>query len=422
MITEVFAGGFQLDAGQILATVTVLHGRQGFGEEARPMSATITVEHPPGSMPSWRSGDFLMLSGDHGPMFSGRIVQRALAHRDLPDGTRVGQFTVTAAGPLAALNGRKIGDVPWPQESGTARATRILQAAQVPWAVDGTVDLLVLPRDVDAQPAGGLLDALAADTSAAVFDVPHGEVVYQALSARARPVIPFRWQDFTDTETWGALDPAVTWDGNPPSMGDWTSPTSTPAVILPATVIEWEPEWSSSEATVINHVTIGWGPLETQDMVDLVDDASIDQHGERYLYAGTQLADAGSATTRATHILTTQHEERWEIGDVTVNLDHLDPATYQAVLGLLCGDAVTLQGLPQPAPATDWTGIVEGWTYTQVGHLGTLTERITLNLSDPLHSLQVMVWDDYPSLYLWDDHPNYVTWDDLTDADILEAA
>ena len=112
----------------------------------------------------------------------------------------MGIFTVTAAGPLAALGVRKVGDEPWPQEIGLARAERILTLAEVPWATDGVVDVQVLPRDVDAQPALGVLQDLAGETSAAVFDVPHGEVIYQALSGRSRPVFPYRWEDFPEPD------------------------------------------------------------------------------------------------------------------------------------------------------------------------------------------------------------------------------
>jgi hypothetical protein len=205
MITTVTVNGAPLDPCQVLAEVTVLHGRLGFGESAEPMSATVRVEQPAGAMPPWQSGDVITLDGDAGRMFTGRIVDRSLTHFTDTDGSNWGRFTVTASGPLAVLGLRRIGDDPWPQETGTARATRILTEAGTPWQVDGDVDLLVLPRDVDAQPAAGLLEELASWTSAAVFDTPDGEVVYQALSGRARPVIPYMWSDFPPPMTWDDL-------------------------------------------------------------------------------------------------------------------------------------------------------------------------------------------------------------------------
>ena len=422
MITTVLVAGAPLDPCHVLAQATVIHGRGGFAESGQPSSATVVIEHPVGSMPTWRSGATLQLSGDHGATFTGRIVERSLSHVDDADGTRWGQFTVTAAGALAALGMRKVGDAPWPQESGTARATRILQAAGTPWAVDGTADLIVLPRDVDAQPAAGLLEDLATDTAAAVFDTPTGEVVYQALSGRDRPVVPFMWSDFDPALTWADFDPALTWNGDPPSIGEWPSQTSEFPVVLPCSAVAWEPEWRSSESMVINQVRVGYGTDNPQAVAELEDAASIAAHNRRYLYLGTQLATNVDATARATHILTTQAQDRWQISDVTVALDQLDPTTYAQVLGLLCGDHVTLQGLPQPAPATDWTGICEGWTFTQWAQAGTIHEQLTLTLSDLLLSLAVMRWDDYPGPYIWADHPSHLTWGNLTDVAVLEAA
>lgn len=414
MITTVTVAGQPLDPCHVLAQVTVVHGRTGFGEQGQPSSATIQVKVPIGSMPSWRGGDTITLDGPTGRLFAGRIVERSLSHGD-----GYGLFTVTCAGPLAALGIRKIGDIPWPQETGVQRAHRILTAAAVPYEVQGATDLQVLARDVDAQPAAGLLDDLAADTAAAVFDTPTGAVVYQALSGRSRPVVPFMWDDFDEALTWDDCDPALTWDGDPPSIGQWPSPTSTFPVVLPCDAVVWEPEWRSSESTVINHVRIGYGPGDPQATVEAQDAASIDQHGPRYLYLGTQLAGSADATSRMTGILTTQAEGRWQIGDVIIALDLLDPATHTAVLRLVCGDHVTLQGLPQPAPATDWTGIVEGWTYTQWADRGVLHEQMTLTLSDPLLSLAVMTWADYPSLYEWQDHPAVITWDDLDSLEMI---
>jgi hypothetical protein len=403
-----------LDSGLVLATATVIHGRRSFGEAGQPSSATITVEYPQGAMPTWQSGDTLELVSDVGPLFAGRIVSRSLTHT--PDR---GLFQMTAAGALAALGVRKVGDVPWPMETGTARAARILTATGVPHKVVTTTDLWVLPRDVDAQPALGLLDELTAATGAAVFDTPAGLVVYQPLQSRSR-IKPWAWRDFT-TETWDVSDPALTWDADPPAVADWISPSSTLPVVLPAETVVWEPEWTSQEGAVINHVRIGYGVAEEeQDAVELEDATSIAQHGRRYLYEGTPLATAGDATSRATRILTTQATERWEVGDVQVSLADLPPDLRGEVVGLLCGDQVVLQGMPQPAPAIDWSGILEGWTYTHTGSGGTVVEQMSLALSDPLLSLVVMRWDDYPALYVWPDHGTLL-WSDLDDARVLEA-
>lgn len=426
MITAVQINSQPIDPCYVLAQVVVLHGRRAVTDGPTASSATVILYHPQGTMPPWKSGDVLELTDPAGHMFAGRIKDRTLAHVDDADGTRWGVFTITAAGTVARLGVRQVGDVPWPSEQGTARATRILTEAGTPYLIDGASDALVLARDVDAQTALTLLTDLQESTSAAVFDLPDGTVVYQPLSGRARPVFAYRWQDFEPDFEWDSFEIDLTWAGDPPSIESWPSPASEFPLVLDCSAVQWEPEWLSTESAVINHVRIGWGPVPEggeQAYVDLRDDASIALHGRRYLYQGTDLATEAAARDHGTHILTTQGRERWALGEVIVHLDQLDPDTYAAALRLTCGDHVTIRDLPQPAPAIDWTGILEGWTYIQWGtEDGTQHETLTLALSDPLASLAVMTWDDYPTLYTWADHPGHLTWDDLNTTTILEAA
>lgn len=418
MITTVTIAGQAVDPDQVEATsIVVTHGRAQFTDGPTPSSATLILLHPAGSMPTWATGDLLQLDGDTGTLFTGRITDRALTHLDTQERGRVGRFTITATGSLARLGIRKVGDTPWPQEPATARAARILAAAGTPWQVTGTADAAILPRDVDAQPALALLEELTTDTAAAVFDTPSGAVIYQALSGRARPVFPWRWMDFPASWTWDSLDPTLTWDGDPPSLGEWDSPGSEFPIKLPGSAVEWEPEWASTEGQVINRVRVGWGTPPDgadQDTVEASDPDSVTRHGERYAYIGTQLATQADAQDRATHIITTQGRDRWALGTVVVLLDQLDPGTRWDLLRAQCGRHVTVQGLPQPAPASEWTGILEGWTYQQwrTGP-GLDHERLTLHLSDPLWSLAVMTWADYPATYTWADHPEALIWDYL---------
>jgi len=224
---------------------------------------------------------------------------------------------------------------------------------------------------------------------------------------------------------WAGFDPALTWDGFPPSIGQWPSPSSEFPTVLPCTVVQYEPEWATTEAAVINHVRIGYGAADPQTVVNIEDAASITAHGRRYLYQGTDIATVSDANNRATHIISTQSVQRWALGDVIVNLADVDAPTRTALLTLICGDHVTVQGFPQPAPAQDWTGITEGWTYTLYSQAGQLFEQMNLSLSDQLHSLAVMTWNDYTAVYTWDQHPAYLTWDDLndvSDTQLLEAA
>jgi hypothetical protein len=283
------------------------------------------------------------------------------------------------------------------------------------------MDASVLPRDVDATTALALLQELAAATGAAVYDTPDGTVVYQALSGRAWPVFALRWRDFDRALTWDLVDPDLTWSGPQPSW-EQASPEAERPLTIPCEVIEWEPVWESTESAVINEIRVGYGAADAgaeQPSVRLSDQPSIDRHGRRYLSLATELATQADATARAGLILTTQARERWSLGSVVVDLADLGRATRKQVIGLTCGRHVIVAGLPQPAPAVAWSGIVEGWTYTQDDAGSGPVTRMTLSLSDPAMSLATFPWSASPIAYTWDEHPRIVTWDDLNNLEIL---
>lgn len=411
-VNKVTVDVFPLDPCYVLADVTILHGRGAFGEGSQASSATVRVEIPAGGgMPAQGLGAALLLDGSAGRMFTGRITDLSIGHFTAEDGSKWGTFTVTAAGPVAALGVRMVGDEPWPTELGTARAARILGASSLSgWRVEGTTDRSVLARDVDAQPAAGLLNALAESTSAAVFDTPDGQVVYQAMQSRTR-IRPYAWADFPPADTWDTFDAALTWE-----QMTWDSPTSEYPLTIPCDAITWEPTWRTSAANVINHIRVGYGTAQPQDVVELFDSASIGVHNRRYVYLGTDLATASDAESLASHTLITRAETRWELDEVTVNLGDLDEATRKAVFGLVCGDRVLIDGLPQPAPATALAAIVEGWTFTQTGRDGIVTEQMVLALSDPLSSLAVITWGDIDPALTWADIDPALRWAD-TDFD-----
>ena len=426
MITTVTIGGSVVDPGRVTArSIVVTHGRDRVTDGPEPSTAHLTLLVPAPGMPAWTSGNSLTIGHATGPLFAGRVTDLTMVHVDTVEHGMCALLTLTAVGPVAALGVRVVGDEPWPAESGAQRASRILTLAHVAHSIDGDVDPRVVARDVDAQPALGLLEDLAVTTGAAVFDTPNGTVVYQAISGRARPVFGYRWEDFPPGDTWADFDPAMTWA----DFADWISPASDLPILLPAGAVEWEPAWNLTESEVINHARVGYGvPADgsQQEYAEAVDETSRVAHGTRYRYIGSQLADQTDAADRAGHIVTTQARPRWAMPSVVVLLDLIrdsDPTLYTSVMGLLCGDHVIVHGLPQPAPAIDWAAICEGWTYQywKTDH-GTEHERTTLALSDPLASLAVMTWSDYPALYRWSDHPTPLIWSDLTTPTVLEAA
>lgn len=425
MIDALTINSIPIPPGYVLGTITVLHGRKSFSDSPQASSATVEVWYPAGPMPGWRSGDLIQLTGPLGAMFTGRVTDQSLRHVTDPGGLAWGVFTITAAGTLARLGIRQVGEAPWPQEAGTARADRILAAAGVPYSIQATeLDTAeVMAMDVDRQTALALLDDLVKSTAAVLLDLPDGSVVYQTLAARAGQVAPYRWSDFPADDTWDGFAPALTWAGDPPSIEQWPSPGSTFPITIPPTAVLYEPEWVASEGVVVNRARVGWGPANPQQaFVEASDAASIAAHGERYTYIATQLAAGPDAFDYAARIVTTQAQDRWDLSEVVVPMDSLPYDTYTQLIQATAGRAVTIQGLPTPAPATDWLGILEGWTFTQVADGGVVSETMTLALSDPLYSLVVMTWDDYPALFTWADHEGFMTWNDLNTAPLPAAA
>lgn len=409
MITTVSIAGAELDPGTVEATaLIVMHGRAAAGDPPTASSATIVLRLP--THPGWTTADPITLTGA-GPYFTGRISDLTLTHEDDPDRGRLAVVTVTATGALADLATRDVGAEPWPTEPGTARAARILTAAGVPYRVEGTDDLTVLPLDVDKQPALTLLADLATSTGAAVFDTPDGTVVYQALSGRQRPVGPYRWQDWPPDLAWSGIDPALTWAG----ITDWHSADSIYPIPIPPEAVEYEPAWVTTAANITNHARIGYGPADPQQAwAEALDPGSVDRYGIRYAYTGTTLADETDAQARAGLIVTLRGRQRWALGDVTVWPALLPVEVAADLETALCGRHITITGLPGPAPAIDWTGILEGYAYRQETTPDGITVARTLLLSDPLESAAAAQWSDYPPLYAWADHPGHITWDDLT--------
>lgn len=217
---------------------------------------------------------------------------------------------------------------------------------------------------------------------------------------------------------WQQIDPALTWEG----IGAWHSADSEFPLDFPTAAVEWEPDWRTSEADVINHARIGYGTAAgEQDWQEVIDTASVAQHGKRYTYVGTQLQNVADALAYATWIVTTRAQAHWSLGTAVECVQCHDGATRDAALRLTCGDHVTIPGMPQPAPALAAEGIVEGWTFEQTGSGGRIVESLTLVLSSLLESLAVMQWQDYPPTQMWADHPAYLTWADLVSVEAIGA-
>jgi hypothetical protein len=70
------------------------------------------------------------------------------------------------------------------------------------------------------------------------------------------------------------------------------------------------------------------------------------------------------------------------------------------------GSRVLLNDLPQPSPASDYLGIVEGWGEQYVNG----THTLTLSLSDPRYSYAMATWGSVDNALIWGDVNASIQW------------
>jgi len=276
-----------------------------------------------------------------GEVFTGRITDLSAVWDDVAGGGGT-VVKVTAQDDTAELANRYVGAAPWTAEPLGTRFGRILAAAgqQMAYTVDPRpAAFQVTYRDVDNQPAGGLLAELGKSAGCAVWS---------ATSLTTGPYLRLE-----DT------------DGRPP-LQVLTEGADGVVRIVPATLpgghgitlsacdVLMDPvEWVQDVADVATRVAIGWkdqtpDPVKPVDKTVAVVDAPAESaRGQRRVQIGTQLATSADATTVANSVLGRLSTGGWRIRGITYRVnpdDPLTPAGIAAVLTIL--DATTRIGLP----------------------------------------------------------------------------
>jgi hypothetical protein len=343
--------------------------------------------------------------GQGRPRHTGILTDTRLTHEDDPDEGLVAVQTCTSMGALARWGRRRIGDVPWPAESVAARAARIAALVGMPLTVHGGQEQLVVPRDVDSQPAALLVQELAAGTGGWVFDAPDGTVHLQALDARAVRTTTALWSQEPEGATWADLGPdGPTWDGD-------DAPGPGHPVVLDCTDVDWEPSWTQT-LEIANIVTVEYGEEHgdppQRPTVTVRDEASIALYGQAPATVKTPLALLADALELAGLTLARAARPQWHLESVGIDWDGLPPAVAAQLAGALPGTRCTVTGLPQPAPARTYPGVIEGWTedFDPDAH------RITLWLSHVAHSLALSTWEAEPPAATWADLDPALSWED----------
>jgi hypothetical protein len=147
------------------------------------------------------------------------------------------------------------------------------------------------------------------------------------------------------------------------------------------------------------------------------DSASIAAYGLREYRLATEIRFSADVIDRAGAIITAQANPLYSLGAVSIMVHNLDNTTRDKVLELVSGMAVSISNLPEPCPAPNYLGIVEGWgeVYTPGEHI------LTLSLSDPRYSFETVTWAGVDPALEWGDVPAGLQWFEVLTGNDLAA-
>lgn len=346
----VTVGGTALDL-TVVGAVTIRHGREN--ADAQPNAATASLAILAGALstPPW-IGDTvdIELGADAQAVFELDSGEMAAAidrfHGNVTDvsasldGHGRAVYGVVAVSGRAVLGRTYIGDEPWPAELDGERAARILGLASVTTSTPDPGTVTVRARDIDHQPALGLLDKLAQDASAVLVEYRNGL---------------FDWHDAEHRR-------------NVPS-----------ALTLSAAEVLSPLSWEMTASGVVNDLTLIYGSADPRLTVTEIDQTSIDSLGPFAVRVETDLDAEADALASASLTIARRSHPWWRIGTLMVVLERTVVPTQAArLLALNTGDLLAVTGFPSAGPFTTTRLWVEGWTEV----ISATSWSLTLAVSD----------------------------------------
>lgn len=372
--------GVDLDPG-LVGPVTIRHGRDDVDDQPTASTCSFTIEATATALP--RVGDEVTvdLGADAvayftAPLsavrrFAGRVTDlQAIPARGVNGRAFV---RVVAVAPLAILGRTIVGDTPWPAELDGVRADRVLDlaAAANPAIVVDDVDpgfYDVRARDVDRQPALGLLQELARDTLGILVGLRSGAIAYQ--DAEHRRNSPVR-------------------------------------VTVNASEALADTAWTQDLAGLTNDVVVAYGDASPQAEVSVVDEVSVDAFGRYGVRLATQLDDETGASALASALIGRGSRPAWRIENLTIELlRSVDTANAAILLDLEVSDLVAVTGFPTTGPFVTSSLWVEGWTETIARDEWTLV----LNVSGFAYGGPPARWVDVSDELSWAEVAPDVSW------------
>jgi hypothetical protein len=303
-------------------------------------------------------------------VFQGRITDMSAKYVSaLAGGTT--QVDVTAKDFTADLANNRIGDVPWAVEALGDRVNRILALAGtgVTALVDDSIyQTQVTYRDVDSQPAAGLVEELAASVAGVAWSAVHdpGGAYYWLEDPRNRTALYY-----------------LHLDAGTDQVEVIPNPNAPESIKLTAHNVLEEPiRWDQDVADVATRVDVTWleqgqddkGKPTTTERHQVTVNGSLEKSlGQRGYSVSTQLVSAADAATVANALLAAQHPYQWRLSGITWAIHYEDALSREetvAALDLLdgsvrIGHSLSITELPAWVPISGAiVTFIEGGTYT----------------------------------------------------------
>lgn len=342
-------------------------------------------------------------------VFSGRVIALEAAF-DNSTGTPV--VKVSCADFTADLDNADVGDEPWSVEPMGDRFERILSetgmtvGAEIDASVSG---ISVSWRDVDSQPAAGLLGELATSVDA---------VMWSATHIVTGPYL--RVEDPTNRPSQHVLELV---DGTVQIVDGGAL-----ALVLSACdVLRDDVKWEQDTQDVVTRAAVTWKeqgtdddgkPTTTDRTVTLIDRPLEAEYGLRRLALSTELVNADDAGDVAAKLLARTSVSDWRADGIVIDdgyLDDADADDTERLLTLLDGTSrnglpVSLVDLPPWTPAGDVVPVyLEGGSYSFTDGVW----RLDLTVSNATAQGASVQWDQLDSSWQWDQFDPSISWDDL---------
>lgn len=324
------------------------------------------------------------------------------------------QVDVTAKDFTADLANNRIGDVPWSVEALGDRVNRILELAGTGVAAqidDSVYATQVTYRDVDSQPASGLVTELAASVAAVAWPVVHdpGGESYWIEDPRNRVAL---FMLHLNTST-GQVEIIP-------------NPYAAQAILLDSSNVLEDPiRWSQDVADVATRANITWleqgvdeeGQPETTERHHVTVNADLEEVlGQRAFSLTTQLISDADAGRVATTLLASQHAAEWRVSGVTWSIRYEDVMTRTETISALdlldgtvrIGHPLTITRLPAWVPVLGTVVVyIEGG-----GYEFTDGDWILELVASASGQGQSVTWDELSPSWPWTNFQN-LSWLDL---------